>query len=1582
MAGSCAHGTHGVTNEVNVGSREFAKWSVWDMPATSVASVYQIFRDILPDDSLVRIEKVTRSVVRLSRHHRTNDRPTVVFEITTSAPRKNTLPHDTLYSLGEIYSAKRGKHNLKAWLDTLYPINGLYGNRRPAQTHLHTNDLPAHFYWRIKPHRPHRIRHTMRTRRRQQNDTRIYEPKMATPRIISWNIRTATNNRPVLAHMLEKHRPQILAAQEHLIKAQTFPLRMRGYHTIHRSLCQSTPGARGICILYNQDLPVIELPCNNPNILPLHISGLLKNTDCIFINVYIPVDSATTDHRRNICIQEFIQLLNKYHHRHPHIPIIAAGDFNMRFGELYSKLPGTFDVVQNLLPTRFSSNADQTPSTIDFFVISENARPYTEPRAAIRAGYDISDHVPLVLTLRNTVSPPTAKFSRTKVDTAKMRAKAPEIRSDNRWDVLAELENEEDYADLFLNTSQAILADNACLPQSHHQPSKRSFYTFSTATKRAIQKSKRLTKAVRFAQIMGRDVPTAQQNRAQAAQEHAKQLRMKDGRKGWTKHLHKGWKPLVEHNYKLAWKWIRSFTTSQQQKSLPTIPPTRDRDGNMLSDLESIMDATREHYGALATDPEAQPVEWWERHCPMDTAEPIEELNADLTWPELNATLHQLKSGTCPGMDHIPNEFFRLVSTAHDVTESTQPMGQALLKACNAVFSGFFSETLNTSLLISLPKPGKDFTFLDNRRGISLISCLMKLVTKVIANRLQAHVINTATGLRKEQAGFRLSEECNAQVATLKEIAGRRANENKPTYVAFIDLQKAFDMIPHNGMLHVLRAKGISGKCLHFIRRLYERGLFRILVGPSVSQELPLERGVRQGDSLSPLLFNLVMNSCLDTIDGVTVPGLNQQVPGLLLADDAAIFAENHVQMATNLRKLGEWASKWKMKIGHSKCGLMVLHNPRAHETAKTRDWIIQDNPIPVVDSYKYLGVSIDTSVSSETMAAARAATGKKTLGALSPFLANPSIPLHMKKLVIKVILIPQICYGAEVWASNLKHIQWGQTVLDNAIRLCLMGSSKNKRAVSILCALNELDIPNINAVARARLARAWIKWRHQRTWIADLTQHRSTSKLTWTQQSNKIFNELQRKTGVQVDLASDNIDERAIAKQIQTHLQRTYTSRAKAEAAGGYLQYNMANTSRYIPTAIKQKAKTPLRRLVRTRLNAWPGLLYRMKHWLDICQTDGFTPRCASCHQVDIEDTLYHLHMECPAFQAQRERLLEPVMAAIRGFCTSNNVDELNLEDMWHACLGGLRANDETIVSNFSIFWINKQATASPADGDTEPEGGRDPHVPQQQNSRAHHRYELRSLGNTNNNTRQTQLAPAEERNHWDSPSASSGMDSESSEHLQQSESDGDETAAPNPDTPPYVPWNSLFYDETEDHHWDSPSVAARIAAGISAQQQLLDGDSEEQATPEDDTYSDMESDPRAAFLLAETESSTARPGEDADLESDSTSSPSAPQTDSPVDPTTPLWQRVAQYVDQVLSQHFSNIKSFLRSLGSPTQPGRPRTNAPFRVRQHFESGTSARRLPVVHQHIIDATVYVQGIGQSPSAPTFRAHSSRQGVG
>ena len=604
--------------------------------------------------------------------------------------------------------------------------------------------------------------------------------------------------------------------------------------------------------------------------------------------------------------------------------------------------------------------------------------------------------------------------------------------------------------------------------------------------------------------------------------------------------------------------------------------------------------------------------------------------------------------------------------------------------------------------------------------GLVHIRCPGPWRVKIVANRFQQHAVRSTGGLRKEQAGFRLLEECNAQVATLLEIAARRREEARPTYVAFMDLQKAFDMIPHNGMLHVLRAKGVSGKCWSFIRNLYANGSFSVLVGPTTSELAPLERGVRQGDSLSPLLFNYVMNSCLDGLSGIEVPGLSQRIPGLLLADDAVIFADTEADMKRNMEAFGRWATSWHMKIGHDKCGLMVLHSQSAHRRAKASVWSTQGGTIPVVDQYTYLGLTIDTAMSTATMAEARASTGAKTLAHLAPFLAHSSIPVAMKRIVINGMLLPQLCYGAEVWGDQILTVSPVQRILDDALRLVTCGRMKNKSAISTRVAHEELDIANIVAIAMSQRVRAWIKWRHLTTWIADLVKDRSFSRLSWTQPSNRIF----RKQMATLGLAPDSIEDlqpKTVAKQVKMALSTHYRTNSTAAEGGHYFDNNMQGTKTYLKYSTHAATPVTMQRLIRTRLNAWPGLLYRLSKWHAACSAPDYEVVCPSCDDAPRDD-LHHIGMNCTAFHEQREAFLRPVLDTVSQFFDAHQIP-CHSESLWTACLGGLNISDVEILQQFQLMWVGIQPPREVEGAAPTVEG------PPSQLARETHGYALRSV-------------------------------------------------------------------------------------------------------------------------------------------------------------------------------------------------------------------------------------------------------------
>ncbi len=143
------------------------------------------------------------------------------------------------------------------------------------------------------------------------------------------------------------------------------------------------------------------------------------------------------------------------------------------------------------------------------------------------------------------------------------------------------------------------------------------------------------------------------------------------------------------------------------------------------------------------------------------------------------------------------------------------------------------------------------------------MSTVLKVLLTIVSKRLNREFeINNL--FSPAQAGFRTREECSTQVACLYEAAKRRELKGKATYLTFVDLKKAYDTVPHEALFAKLSHFGVRGRSLTFIQKLYAKSKIRVRSGGSLSETVPLLRGVRQGCPLSSVLFNIFINDVLD----------------------------------------------------------------------------------------------------------------------------------------------------------------------------------------------------------------------------------------------------------------------------------------------------------------------------------------------------------------------------------------------------------------------------------------------------------------------------------------------------------------------------------------------------------------------------------------------------------------------------------------------------------------------------------------------------------------------------------------------
>ena len=183
-----------------------------------------------------------------------------------------------------------------------------------------------------------------------------------------------------------------------------------------------------------------------------------------------------------------------------------------------------------------------------------------------------------------------------------------------------------------------------------------------------------------------------------------------------------------------------------------------------------------------------------------------------------------------------------------------------------------------------------------NYRGISLLPVASKLYTASISTRLTKY-LETNNLLADEQNGFRANRSTLDHIFSLHNICQTRKNLWQGTFLTFIDFQKAFDYVNHDFLYHKLLNNNINVNILTCIQNIYGNSRSCVQLNGQLAPWFEVTSGVRQGDSLSPLLFAVFINDLASEMNaanaGVCIGG--EQV-SLLYADDIVLLSGNSKQ--------------------------------------------------------------------------------------------------------------------------------------------------------------------------------------------------------------------------------------------------------------------------------------------------------------------------------------------------------------------------------------------------------------------------------------------------------------------------------------------------------------------------------------------------------------------------------------------------------------------------------------------------------------------------------------------------------------
>lgn len=190
------------------------------------------------------------------------------------------------------------------------------------------------------------------------------------------------------------------------------------------------------------------------------------------------------------------------------------------------------------------------------------------------------------------------------------------------------------------------------------------------------------------------------------------------------------------------------------------------------------------------------------------------------------------------------------------------------------------------SKIVLIPKKGNP-TERKNYRAISLLTHVSKILLIIIKNRIQNKIEKE---LDEDQFGFRQGIGTREAILALRVLTERRLNVNRNTFITFIDLEKAFDNVNWALLMNSMKKTRIDRRDRRIIMSLYKEQQTLIEVGEH-STTAKIKRGVRQGCSLSPYLFNLFVVEIMDTYkrnsNGISING--EKVHCIRFADDIAL---------------------------------------------------------------------------------------------------------------------------------------------------------------------------------------------------------------------------------------------------------------------------------------------------------------------------------------------------------------------------------------------------------------------------------------------------------------------------------------------------------------------------------------------------------------------------------------------------------------------------------------------------------------------------------------------------------------------
>ncbi|KAM7289544.1 hypothetical protein ISCGN_029673 [Ixodes scapularis] len=407
---------------------------------------------------------------------------------------------------------------------------------------------------------------------------------------------------------------------------------------------------------------------------------------------------------------------------------------------------------------------------------------------------------------------------------------------------------------------------------------------------------------------------------------------------------------------------------------------------------------------------------------------PDDRMDSPFTKGEFQTALTSGKQRTAPGHDKVTVQMLR------NLPEETK---EALLEKINEVRErGEIPTEWKHSIVIPIPKPGKDHTVLSNYRPISLTPCVCKLMEPEIECPGSA---SFSLGV-EDCSGFPWSEKDTWVATDTLDGAGPlldTASAKDPLWKA--ERRRFASWCPLRGVIREAIKLGVHGRALNFIKSFLENRTYSIRYGDFTSASARNGVGVPQGSVLSPLLFNIAM---------ANLPKLLHKIPNLkftVYADDVTIWT-THGDLTTQqstlqsgLDAVDSHLNEVGLRASSEKTTYMVVAS-RKQRIADVKNRIVlslDGKRIQPSETIKILGVRFEDTGGAEEWINVTQKRCHAALGIIRRICSiQGGASEEVARRMVKALFVSRVCYGAQHF--KLTKRQWSklETLNNHAMRV------------------------------------------------------------------------------------------------------------------------------------------------------------------------------------------------------------------------------------------------------------------------------------------------------------------------------------------------------------------------------------------------------------------------------------------------------------------------------------------------------------------------------------------------------------------